>query len=803
MAAPPAQRGDRANRTAWLASACAAAMIAAQVGSKSTRDAMFLSAFEARWLPPMVIGAALLSLATVPILAALNVRWSPQRVVPRVYLGTSALVLGVWGTQRMLPELAAILFFLVVASAGALLISGFWSVVNERFEPRSGKRYFARIGGAATAGGLAGGLLVERMAAAGAVDFVLPVVATLWLTCGLLVARVGRASSSPGGPPSVPIDGAPGALRLLRERSYLRDMAVLIVLLSASAGVIDYVFKAQAAEAYDRAGLMRFFAAFYTGVGLLTFVVQSLFTAKLLQRVGLGPAVSSLPGAIVAGTAVGVIVPGLGSAAAARALEDATRNSTFRSGYELLYVPVARAEKRRVKIIVDVAFDRIGSTAGGLLVSGALLVGLADPRVLLVAAMLLAGIAWLVTRRMERGYTDALERSLVAQADALDLTEGVVDGTMRSLLHQTIGELAIDPNDPLASQRMSRRLLSGGVGKLDLPSVSAASPSPAQGGARAPQPTPPAAHGVSPRRAASSAPPAAAQALRPVSGTPLVVQVEDLRSGDLERIEHALAQLQTTELVGHVIPLLAWDRAANAALEALRRVAPRCTGQLLDALLDPRTPFATRRRLPRALAYAGNERAIWGLLEALEDERFEVRYHTGRALLRLCDEQQTVLDADEIYELIERETRVEHGVWTALRLLDEGVYADSGEGAEIDADTPGLAHVFNLLSLILPREPLRIAYRGLHTDDPRLRGTALEYLDRVLPPRVQAALDGVVQRGAGRTERRATNGAGSDALEALMRSRDSISRSLAAIRTSREQRPDEIPGEGQDEEGRS
>ncbi len=146
---------------------------------------------------------------------------------------------------------------------------------------------------------------------------------------------------------------------------------------------------------------------------------------------------------------------------------------------------------------------------------------------------------------------------------------------------------------------------------------------------------------------------------------------------------------------------------------------------------------------------------------------------------------------------------MEHGVWTALRLLDEGVYADSGEGAEIDADTPGLAHVFNLLSLILPREPLRIAYRGLHTDDPRLRGTALEYLDRVLPPRVQAALDGVVQRGAGRTERRATNGAGSDALEALMRSRDSISRSLAAIRTSREQRPDEIPGEGQDEEGGS
>ena len=44
-----------------------------------------------------------------------------------------------------------------------------------------------------------------------------------------------------------------------------------------------------------------------------------------------------------------------------------------------------------------------------------------------------------------------------------------------------------------------------------------------------------------------------------------------------------------------------------------------------------------------------------------------------------------------------------------------------------------LAHVFTLLSLVLPTAPLQIAYRGLHTDDPGLRGTALEYLEGVLP----------------------------------------------------------------------
>ena len=51
-----------------------------------------------------------------------------------------------------------------------------------------------------------------------------------------------------------------------------------------------------------------------------------------------------------------------------------------------------------------------------------------------------------------------------------------------------------------------------------------------------------------------------------------------------------------------------------------------------------------------------------------------------------------------------------------------------------DRASRSLAHVFTLLSLVLPAEPLQIAFRGLHTDDQNLRGTALEYLEGVLPP---------------------------------------------------------------------
>ena len=48
--------------------------------------------------------------------------------------------------------------------------------------------------------------------------------------------------------------------------------------------------------------------------------------------------------------------------------------------------------------------------------------------------------------------------------------------------------------------------------------------------------------------------------------------------------------------------------------------------------------------------------------------------------------------------------------------------------------------MFTMLSLVLPRQPLKIAFRSLTTGDTQLRGTALEYLENVLPPRVRQAL---------------------------------------------------------------
>ena len=82
-------------------------------------------------------------------------------------------------------------------------------------------------------------------------------------------------------------------------------------------------------------------------------------------------------------------------------------------------------------------------------------------------------------------------------------------------------------------------------------------------------------------------------------------------------------------------------------------------------------------------------------------------------------------------------------MWENRRLLDAS--EDGNDRSFLEElvrarASQSLAHVFTLLALVLPTEPLRIAFRGLHTDDQALRGTALEYLDSVLPHEIRDRL---------------------------------------------------------------
>ena len=733
------RRRQPADRMALYATLAAAALLAEQVGSKAARDALYLSSFPVTTLPWMLIGSAFFTLVMVGLTSRAMLSHDPSWLVPRALLGSAMLLLAEWGLAHSFPRLTAVLVYLHVASLGALLISGFWSVVNESFDPRSAKRHIGRITVAATFGGLLGGVLAERVAAMLPILWILPILAALHFYSGLTLFRVRPAAAVlERARETSPERAAAQGLRTLKTTPYLRNLALLVFVATAAAALLDYVFKARAVANIDSgAALLRFFAIFHTATGVGTFLVQGIASRIPMERLSLAARVAAYPLTIGAGAAAALALPGVAAAALARGAQQVLQNSLFRSGYEVLFTPVAPRDKRATKAIVDVGCERVGDAVGGgcvrlLLVLPAALVA---PALLLVAAVL-ALVGYAAAGRLRRGYVRQLEQRLLSGVYRIDLRE-LEDPMNRSMVLPTL------------ATKVLPRFETGEVAAPGAPATT-------EGGED---------HG-------------------PRTDDVLLLRIEELRSGDPARVAAALGTGPIgPELAPHVVPLLAWDAIYPYAARALGRARPQIEGFLVDRLLDASEEFAIRRRIPALLADSSSRVVIEGLLQGLLDPRFEVRFRSGHALARIHDRDASVpFDRHRVFAIALRETRVDRSVWESQRLLDGLEAAD--ENPIVDEylrqrANRSLEHVFTVLSLALDKKPLQVAFKGLHTDDPILRGTALEYLESALPQDLREHLWPFLEDRRGRAESNRTR---DEILDSLMNSHQSIEINLAKLR---------------------
>src|SRR4030095_2238854 len=244
-----------------------------------------------------------------------------------------------------------------------------------------------------------------------------------------------RLEVAPDLAPVAPVSG----LRVLAHAPYLRNLAALVLLSAAGSTLVDYVFKAEAAGALGPGeSLIRFFAIYYAATSVITFLLQTSLSRFALERFGLAMAGASPSLALIAGGAGALFTPGIAGMTVARGGESVLRGSLFRAGYELFYTPIPPAEKRPAKSIIDVGFDRLGDAMGGGAVWIVLSVLPAAPSIpLLSLAMARSAVAAFIPSRLNRGYIQTLEKSLLDRAVELDLSE-VVDDTTRTIVMRTL-----------------------------------------------------------------------------------------------------------------------------------------------------------------------------------------------------------------------------------------------------------------------------------------------------------------------------------------------------------------------------
>ena len=639
------------------ASLAAGLLVGQQVAAKVARDAFFLSQFRVTALPLAVGGGAVVSLLAVAALSRVMARVAPGRLLPAMLWSSACLLVAEWALSLVAPRPAAAVVYVHMAVFGAAALSSFWAMVNERFDPHTARQAMGRIGTGASLGGVLAAALTWR------VSRLVPVTALLLglaVLLALAAASVQRLARSPPTGVRWPNDGAdprPTATetswRVLAAMPYLRSLAALIALSAVLEALLDYAFSAAAVARFGQGESL---VAFFAAFHTVTGVVSLVVQAVLVRRllVRLG-----LARVLAVHPAAVAVLAGVTVAAPRMAVVVGMRAAAAVLRHSMfrsayeLFYTPLPRERKRPGKPLVDVGADRVGTIAGSVVTASV-VAMSGPYSLRVLAALAAASAL--------GMLAVVLRLHRAYITALvdSLRAGVVQLEQAEVLDATTRRAVEDMG---------------------------------------PGPAPP--------------PPVVAVAAGPGRDPE-----GDLRSNDAARIRAALSgTVLDAALVAVAVPLLSRDDLFSDVIVALRRAGPRCTGQLIDVLLDPTADPVVRRRVPRVLASVPTQRAADGLLAGLECDRLDVRYRSAQALGRLRQR-------------------------ATVRIAPEFIFAVAAREIDGRAGSGGarLEHVFAVLSLALDGEPIAFALRALRGTDVALRGTALEYLDHVLPASIRGPL---------------------------------------------------------------
>ena len=423
--------------------------IGCYIMGQSVGDALFLSAFP-KYLPQGIIATALV----VGIFTSVYIRLSHRVRLEHLLIGSLfffAVVFAIfWWLTRSGEEWVYPLLYVWVYTVGALAPTMGWTLANHALTTREARRVFGFIGAGGILGAPCAGFLTAALTRQWHLkpETLLLVVAVGMGCCALWVRMLFRSRRERLAEAEWSMSSASGTPKnllqvwsVIRESRYLLLIMALITIGCCATTVVGYQFKMIARQSYqgDKAGLAAFFGTFNGYVGLTSFLLQMLFTGRLLRSLGIRVTLFVMPVVFLGGSLGVLLAPALASAAVLRGSQGLLRYSLDKSTTELLYLPVTPpALKSQIKSFIDGFVYRMADGIGGLALLLFAALNFNPSRMSLLNFVFLAG--WVGVAYGVRGEYLTVLRSAIEhrKLDPEKIAAGVLDATTTEVLAHSL-----------------------------------------------------------------------------------------------------------------------------------------------------------------------------------------------------------------------------------------------------------------------------------------------------------------------------------------------------------------------------
>ena len=341
-------------------------IISAYYVIKPASRALVLDELGHRLIPYADLICAIL-MGPVITLFARCVNYVPKpRLVSMSFGAISAGMIGFWLLLGGEHPWVAGLFYIWVAIFSVLVVTLFWLVANDIYRLREAKRLFGFVGSGGILGGIAGSSLASigaqivgtrnlLLASAGLLGLSWLIVRQLW------AYAPSRADPSHPEPRETFLSDLRGFTRLLLESRYLLLLVALVGLGKLVGTFVYYQFNPFIEQAFLTVDAKTTFnGAFFGATNALAFVVQFFLTSWILRRWGLLSALLVLPVVLLFGAGALLAAPVFMIAAGTELCDRSLDYSLNNTAKEMLYLPIDRSVRYKVKPFIDMVVFRFG-----------------------------------------------------------------------------------------------------------------------------------------------------------------------------------------------------------------------------------------------------------------------------------------------------------------------------------------------------------------------------------------------------------------------------------------------------------
>jgi len=344
---------------------------------KPVTRSQFIASLGADNLPYVQLGMGILigflMQAYIKTMSVVPRRWT----IPATQAGMAALLVVFWLLfTTVAKDWVPVAFYILSLIFGILLISQFWTLANDIYDPRQAKRVFGFVGAGASLGGATGAGLTRFLVESLGAKNMLLVSAGIMAVCVSIVVFIVRREKNAGQSDATVTGEEEGvsrgeALQLLGSSRHLQVIALVIAFAAIGAGIIEQQLNMAAAEAKGATNsdaVAAFLAEITVYLSLIGFVIQMTLTSRIHRVLGVGFALLVLPVSLGSTALIMLFNRGLWAPGLARVLDTSLRYTVDKTSREVLFLPLPADLKYRAKPFVDVTVDRVSKGLGALLI---------------------------------------------------------------------------------------------------------------------------------------------------------------------------------------------------------------------------------------------------------------------------------------------------------------------------------------------------------------------------------------------------------------------------------------------------